>query len=258
MKRLCLRALVIVIGTTALLSLVGLGFTTAELEGIVSSEAISEISAAAGLALADSYAETKTVEELEELAVGGRTIGIRTAASAALAIAYQEKTGEELLAILKGEADPVIRAAAIEPALEYLVGKTADELKELAEFALTSEMKLAAAKAYYILTSKNSTQANMEEDAAGDDALAVAAGEILGGFYLFFPPVKTQAQLEEIALNGATEGLRIAGRNALIDWLVSSELTAEDLEVTLAAITGTLSVEYRDAYIYALASRYGS
>ena len=260
MKRLCLRALGMVIGMTVFLSLMGLGLTTAELENIVSSESVAEISTAAGLALVDSYAETKTVAELEDLAVRGRTIGIRTAAAGALAIVYRDKTEEELLAILTGEADPVIRAAAIEPALEYLIAKEVDEVEELAEFALTSEMRLAAARAYYILAGGGMAFEDLEEAAAGEGELAVAAGELLGGFYLFFPPaLKTQAELEEMALDGAAEGLRVAARNALTDWLIASDLTAADLEVMLTNITGTpLSAEYFDAYIWTLANRYGS
>ena len=122
-----LRALVIFATIVALFSLIAVGYSVAELEAIAGNEWIPEISAAAGLALGSSYAETMTEAALEELAVNGPTIGQRTAAGAALAILYRDKTGEELLEILKGTADPMIRAAAIEPALEYLLSITSEE-----------------------------------------------------------------------------------------------------------------------------------
>jgi hypothetical protein len=256
MKGSCLRALVLVVCTIALMSLVGMGFTVAELEYTVNHELIPEINVAAGLALGNSYAKTKTVAELEDLATHGGTIGLRTAGGVALAVLYRDKTEEELLAILTGTADPIIRAAAIEPALSYLIAKTADELKGLAATGETHEMRLAAAKAYYIKTASTATQARLEADAAGEGELAFAAGEILAGFYLFLPPVKTQAELEDIAIHGQTEGLRVAGGNALASWLIDSELTAEELQVKLAAITGTLTAEYRNAYQMALAKRF--
>ena len=266
MKLSGLRALVAVIAVMGLFSLVGMGYTVAELEGIAANELIPEISAAAGLTLINSYAETKTEAELEELAVSGRTIGLRTAASGALSILYRAKTEEELTAILTGTADPMIRAAAIEPALMYLVVLTSEEegfvladyLKSLATTGETYEMQLAAAKAYYIVAAGDLSQAGLETDAAGEGALALAAAEPLAGFYLFFPPLKTQVELEDLAINGATEGLRAAGGIALSTVLVNSDLTAQEIQTTLLSIFGTKTPEYRDAYKVALANRYGS
>ncbi len=261
-----LRALVTLVTIVALFSLIAVGYSVAELEAIVGNEWIPEISAAAGMALGSSYAETMTLAELEELAVNGSTIGQRTAAGAALETLYRNKTGEELLEILKGTADPMIRQAAIDPVLEYLISMTSEEegfvladyLKDLATTGETPELRLAAARAYYIVTANNATAESAAADAAGEGELAVAAGEILGGFYLFFPPVKTQAELEEIAMNGETEGLRVAGRDALASVLINSDLTVQELEATLTFITGTQSAEYRDAYTLALANRFGT
>jgi|GEM_PF-656310 len=261
-----LRALVIFATIVALFSLIAVGYSVAELEAIAGNEWIPEISAAAGMALGSSYAETMTEAALEELAVNGPTIGQRTAAGAALAILYRNKTGEELLEILKGTADPMIRAAAIEPALEHLLSITSEEegfsladyLKDLATTGETSELRLAAAKAYYIVTANDATAESAAADAAGEGELALAAGEILGGFYLFFPPVKTQAELEEIAVNGETEGLRVAGRDALASVLINSDLTVQELQTTLTSIVGTQSAEFRDAYKIALATRFSA
>lgn len=266
MKLAGLRALIAVIAVMALFSLIGMGYTVAELEDIAANELIPEISAAAGLALGSSYAETKTEAELEELAVNGPTIGLRTAASGALSILYRAKTEEELMAILTGTADPMIRAAAIEPVQEYLVVTTSeaedfvlsDYLKGLATTGETHEMRLAAAKAYYIVTANDATAESAAADAAGEGELAIAAGEILGGFYLFFAPVKTQAELEEIAVNGETEGLRVAGRDALVSVLINSDLSAQDLQNILLEILGTKSAEFRDAYKIALAARFSA
>jgi len=262
MKLTGLRALVVVMSSIALLSVIGLG---ANLESIASNELVPEISAAAGMALADSYAATMTEAELEALAVDGRTIGLRTAASGALAILYRDKTEDEIMAILKGDADPMIRAAAIEPAQVYLVSVTSDDenfkltdyLKDIAINGETHEMRLAAAKAYYFMSRKSLKAADLEEQAVTNDSdeLAYAAGETLSGFYLSFNP-KTQAELEDLAINGSSEGLRVAGEIALSSLLIKSDLTALDFETTLLSIAGTKSAEYRGAYKIALANRY--
>ena len=263
MKLTGLRALVVVACVVALFSMVAV----ANLETIVSDELIPEISAAAGIALVGSYADTMTEADLEALAVNGRTIGLRTAASGALAIQYRAKTEEEIMAILKGTADPMIRAAAIEPALIYLISVTSDAedfsltdyLKDIAINGETHEMKLAAAKAYYFMKRGSLKAEDLEVQAVTNDSdeLAYAAGEILSGFYLSFNP-KTQAELEELAINGESAGMRVAGSIALATLLINSDLTTLDIETTLLSIAGTKSAEYRDAYKVALAVRYGS
>ena len=263
MKLTGLRALVVVACVVALFSMVAV----ANLETIVSDELIPEISAAAGIALAGSYADTMTEAGLVVLAANGRTIGLRTAASGALAIQYRAKTEEEIMAILKGTAAPMIRAAAIEPAMIYLISVTSeaedfsltDYLKDIAINGETHEMKLAAAKAYYFMMRGSLKAEDLEVQAVTNDSdeLAYAAGEILSGFYLSFNP-KTQAELEELAINGESAGMRVAGSIALATLLINSDLTALDIETTLLCIAGTKSVEYRAAYKVALAVRYGS
>jgi len=231
------------------------GYTVADLEAIVSNEGIPEISAAAGLALGPAYA-AKTEAELRALAVEGRTIGIRTAAAAGLAIQFGKKTEADLLAIVGGSDAEIIRAAAIMPLQLYLVPKAAADLKKMAaDAALTHEQRLAAAKAYYFKTRGTLKVAMLETAVVTNDSaeLAYAAGEVLAGFYLSFAP-KTEAQLVELAMNGETEGQRVAGGVALTTFLV--EKTSWELEVALVGLTGWGSVAYRDAYTQALAFLY--
>lgn len=265
MKLSGLRALVVVSCAVALISVLGLGYTVSSLENIASNELIPEISAAAGMALASSYASTMTAASLEDMAANGRTIGLRTAASGALAILYRSKTEDELMGILNGTADPMVRAAAIMPVQQYLVTKTSDDkdfkltdyLKDMAINGKTHEARLAAAKAYYFMMRRSLKAADLEKQAAKNDSdeLAYAAGEALAGFYLSFNP-KTQAELEDLAATGASEGLRVAGEIALSSLLIKSDLTALDFETTLLSIAGTKSAEYRGAYKIALANRY--
>jgi hypothetical protein len=128
------------------------------------------------------------------------------------------------MAILKGTAAPMIRAAAIEPAMIYLISVTSeaedfsltDYLKDIAINGETHEMKLAAAKAYYFMMRGSLKAEDLEVQAVTNDSdeLAYAAGEILSGFYLSFNP-KTQAELEELAINGESAGMRVAGSIAL-------------------------------------------
>jgi hypothetical protein len=259
------RVLTLVICAVTLFSLIGMGHTVAELEAIATDELVPEISAAAGIALASDYAKSKTEAELETLAATGATIGLRTAASQALSIVYRDKTEEELTSILTGSAAPMIRVAAIGPIQEYLISTTSEEedfvlsdyLKGLATNGQTHEMRLAAAKAYYFVTRGTLEVTSLAEQARENDSdeLAHAAGEALAGFYLSFNP-KTQAELEELAINGESEGLRVAGGIALSTMLINSDLTAQELQDTLLSITGTRSAEYRDAYKAALAVRY--
>ncbi len=259
MKFSVLRALVVMMCAVILIPIIGLGYSTADLESIASNELVPEISAAAGMALADTYASTMTVDALEDLAANGRTIGLRTAASDALSILYRTKTEDELMAIAGGTGTEMVRAAAVDPLVAYLIAKDTDELKTMAaDMTVTHEVRLAAAKAYYFMTRSTQKAVDLEKDAVTNDSdeLAYAAGEALAGFYLSFNP-KTQAELEDLAMNGESEGLRVAGGFALSTLLIKSGLTAQAIETTLLSITGTKSVEYRNAYEVALANRYG-
>lgn len=257
------RALVVATCVMALFSLTAV----ANLQTIATNELIPEISTAAGLALAGSYAETKTEAQLEDLAVNGRTIGLRTAGSAALTILYFDKTGEELMAILVSDADAMIRAAAIDPVQMHLITLTGDDefvlkdyLKDLAETGETAEMRLAAARAYFFVIRKT-LPGNLDElqaDANGDDEFAIAAGEMLGGYYLFHPALRqTEAELIDQARNAETAGLRVAAGRALVSLLIQSDATADTLNVKLLDIAATGSAEFRAAYMAALAHRFG-
>lgn len=257
MKLSVLRALVVMMCAVVLIPIIGLGYSTADLEAIASNELIPEISGAAGMALANTYASTMTAAALEDLAANGRTIGLRTAASDALSILYRTKTEDELMAIAGGTGAAMVRAAAVDPLVSFLIAK--DDLKAMAADAtVTHEVRLAAAKAYYFMTRGSQTAASLENEAVTNDSdeLAYAAGEALAGFYLSFNP-KTQAELEDLAINGESEGLRVAGGLALSTLLINSDLTAEAIESTLLSIAGTKSAEYRNAYEVALANRYG-
>lgn len=260
MKSLGLRALVIVVSVVALFSLVTWGaYTVAQLETIASNELVPQISAAAGMALAKTYAQTKTAADLEALAASGRTIGLRTAASDALAILYRAKSEDELMKIITSDKPAVVRAAAIEPLMTYLISKKPDTLKTMAaDMTKTHELRLAAAKAYYFVTRSHQKAAQLEKEAAKNDSaeLEYAAGEALAGFYLSFNP-KTQAELADLAQNGASEGLRVAGSVALAAKLIKSNLTAQDLMDVLLADYGVKSAEYLHAYEVALANRFG-
>lgn len=260
MKSLGLRALVIFAGVVALFSLIGMGYTVAQLEDIASNELIPQISAAAGMALASSYAQTKTIAELEDMAANGRTIGLRTAASDALAILYRNKSEDELMAIAGGDKPEMIRAAAVQPLITYLIAKKPDELKAMAaDMSKTHEVRLAAAEAYYFVTRSKQKAATLEQEATKNDSkeLEYAAGKALAGFYLSFNP-KTKEQLEDLALNGKSMGLRVAGSVALATKLIQSDLTAQDLMNAILAGYGSKSAEYLDAYKVALANRFSS
>jgi len=268
MKTTGLRALVVLVSIVAVFCFVGAAsYTTAQLEAIASNELVPEISAAAGVALASAYATTMTEAQLESLAANGRTIGLRIAAGDALSILYRDKTKDELMAILTGTANPMIRAAAINPTLEYLVTTTSDQkdfnlsdyLKGLATTGKTHEMRLAAARAYYFVNRGSLKAPDLEAQAVKNDSaeLAYAAGETLAGFYLSFDP-KTQAQLEDLAINGQSEGMRVAGGDALASLLIKSDKTAQDFETTLLSLVGTTTAAYRNAYAQALSERFGS
>ncbi len=261
MKSFGMRTLVILASVVALFSLVTMGaYTVAQLETIAANELVPQISAAAGMALAKSYAQTKTAADLETLAVNGRTIGLRTAASDALSILYRTKTEDELMTIITSNKSAMIRAAAINPLINYLIAKKADDLKAMAaDMSKTHELRLAAARAYYFVTRSKLKATQLEQDATSNASpeLEYAAGEVLAGFYLSFDP-KTQAELADLAQNGKSEGLRVAGSVALATKLIDSNLTAQQLMDTLLADYGTKSAEYLHAYEVALAHRFGA
>jgi len=219
MKRNGLRALGLAACTVTLVSLIG--FAAVDLNSIVANELIEEISKAAGLALVDSYT-LKTVEELETLAASGRTPGIRLAADRALYIV----TGEEMA----------------------LFAKTNDEL-----LALANAGDHDAADMYMFKIRTRFVKPTQVEEfllTVTSDAVARAAGKLLGGFYVPGSPIgaKTEAELIALAKNGESLGLRVAAATALTAiWIESKPLT---IDQTRSAILG-VTLQYPElAYAY--------
>jgi hypothetical protein len=217
--------------TVAALCLCGLSRTVAELEAIVGTEAVSEISKAAGLALAEHYANTRTPEELADLVKNGRTTGIRVAAKAAL---------EHL-------NDP----------LQGLIDFSPEELRGLAATAAASDERLSAARAFYFKTRDDLTAEQLELEALGNDSLelSLAAGEMLAGYYLSFAP-KGEEELMKQAVDGASPGLRHAASLALMAILIrTATMTDEEIYARIAEHT-LWHPELAEAYMGLLAHRF--
>jgi hypothetical protein len=222
----------VLVGMSAL-SLMSHSRSVAELEQVVGAEAIREVSMAAGLALADYYAASKTVEDLEALAEAGRTPGIRLAAREAL----------------NSLADP----------LQPLIVLSAEELKALAVSAASSAERLSAARAYYLKIRRTLTVDRLESDATESqvDELALAAGEALAGFYASFDPL-SEAELTDQATHGVSPGMRVAAGLALASHLIrTSSLT--EVEITVKIMEHTMiHTELAEAYMRVLAHRFGT
>jgi hypothetical protein len=215
------------------LSMLCYSHSVAELEKIVGSDAVREVSMAAGLALADYYAESKTAADLEALAEAGRTPGIRLAAQTAL----------DLL------ADP----------LQPLIILGEEELKALAISAVSSAERLNAARAYYLKIREDLSADKLESDAteSQSEELALAAGEALAGFYASFDPM-SEADLMDQALHGASQGMRVAAGLALASHLIrTSSLT--EVEITVKIMEHTMiHTELAEAYMRVLAHRFSA
>lgn len=231
MARSVVRCACWIVLATLALSVTGHSHSVGMLKTIVDTEVIREISMAAGLALADSYAESRPVEELEALAEEGRTPGIRLAARTAL----------------DSLSDP----------LQALVVLTEDELMSLAVSAETSLERLNASRAYYVKIRGALTAERLESDATESESveLSLAAGETLAGFYLSFQP-RSEAELIDQTLHGATAGLRVAASLALSSHLIrTSTLTEEEIMAAIAEHT-MWHTELAEAYMHLLAHRF--
>jgi hypothetical protein len=213
----------------ALFSLVGVGLTVEDIEYIATNELITEINNAAGLALVNEYAASKTVEQLEDLAANGRTVGLRLAGSEALkkvtgsVSALASLTVDELLALgQEGDAD-----AGFVHALRAFSGFDEEGLEAFAS------------------------------DDANSEALQRGAGEFLGA--LWTPGgmrEKSVAELLDIVDNGATAGIRYAAGVALkIYWIATKPLGIVEVEVE---ILNTLNTDLAEAYQGYLAYLYES
>ncbi len=212
-------------------ALSGAAYTVDELERMASIEIIPEISQAAGLALVDHYAATKSPEELTQLAASTR-LGISLAARLAL----QATSG----------------------VLPDLLLASADELMELAWSADTGEERLDAARAYFLVTRATATRCALEEAASteGSREWALAAGEVLGGFYAAYKLLSV-AELEALAVESPFAGLRKAASVALSAlWVADGlPLTDEQIQVKLVELT-QWRPDLAEAYMGVLASRF--
>ena len=229
MKRNGLRALGLV--TCAILMVSVIGFAAVDLNSIVANELIPEINKAAGLALVDEYM-LKTVEELEELVATGRTLGIQLAADRALFILNGREM--ELFAMEDDALLALAKAGDQDAANMWFFNNRASYKRpdKVEEYLLTVE----------------------------DDTLAIAAGKLLGGFYIPGSPLgaKTEAELVELAKNGANLGLRVAAATALTPiWIGDQPLTIDQTRGAILGVTlvyPELALAYQGylAYLFSL------
>jgi hypothetical protein len=201
---------------------------------IIQNELIEEISKAAGLALVGQYVidyEDK-VEELEELAATGRTPGIQLAADRALFII----NGTEL---------------------------TLYEMDDDALLALAEEGDQDAADMWFFHNRSSFTRPELVEEyiaTAEVETLEIAAGKLLGGFYVPGSPIgaKTEDELVELAKNGESLGLRVAAATALTAiWINSQPLTIDETRTEILSVTlvyPELALAYQGylAYLFSL------
>jgi hypothetical protein len=201
---------------------------------IVQNELIEEISKAAGLALVGQYVidyEDKA-EELEELAATGRTPGIQLAADRALFII----NGTEL---------------------------TLFEMDDDALLALAEEGDQDAADMWFFHNRSSFTRPELVEEyiaTAEVETLEIAAGKLLGGFYVPGSPIgaKTEDELVELAKNGESLGLRVAAATALTAiWINSQPLTIDETRTEILSVTlvyPELALAYQGylAYLFSL------
>lgn len=209
MKRNGLRALGLATCAVLLVSLIG--FAAVDVASVVENELIEEISKAAGLALVGDYT-LKTLEELEELAATGRTPGVRLAADRALFVLNERQM--ELFA-----------------------------MDDDALLALAEAGDQDAADMWFFHNRSSFTRPELVEEyiaTAEVETLEIAAGKLLGGFYIPGSPIgaKTEDELVELAKNGENLGLRVAAATALTAiWIMDQPLTIDQTRKEILSIT---------------------
>jgi hypothetical protein len=209
MKRNGLRALGLATCAVVLVSLIG--FAAVDVASIVENELIEEISKAAGLALVGDYT-LKTLEELEELAATGRTPGVRLAADRALFVLNEKQM--ELFA-----------------------------MDDDALLALAEAGDQDAADMWFFHNRSDFTRPELVEEyiaTAEVETLEIAAGKLLGGFYIPSSPIgaKTEDELVELAKNGESLGLRVAAATALTAiWIMDQPLTIDQIRKEFLSVT---------------------
>ena len=221
-----LRALVLASFAVAVFAVLGLGYTDADLSAIVGSEFIPEISVAAGANLVDYYFDNYDEDELMELAQYGFTPGIKHGAIEALKR----------------------HRVFFDPVADLVAAYTADELEAMAAD------DFLAAQAYYFLQRGGVSIETLEAAAGEIGNLAVAAGEILGGYYApgSFATLSVDEAID-LAEGGATPGLRLAGGIALATYILTgeSEYGADMTDVELmAAATAATGWDLGLAHVY--------
>jgi hypothetical protein len=203
----------------AVLAVLGLGYTDAELLTIVNKELTPEISIAAGANLGEYFFDTYTQEQLGDLVHYGLTPGIKKAAEEALK-----------------------KYRIFCHAISDLLTEYADDLDGLKALGATD---LLAAKAYYFAIRGSVDAESLAADAAGNGTLALAAGELLGGYYSpgSFNTISADEALD-LAMNGEFKGLKLAGGIALATYILTggsdfgADLTDVELQAAAVAATG--------------------
>ncbi len=202
-----------------------------DLEQIASTEAVLEISQAAGLALVDAYVAAKTASELTELATSTRP-GIAYAARMAL--------------------------RALDDPAKALLLCDSDELRSRALEATTPEERLDAARAYFLAVRASATVGLLEEEAADDEATewALAAGEMLGGYYAAYG-VLSAGRLLNLIAESPHAGIRRAASVALTALWVADGLSLTDVEIEVKLVELTQwQPDLASAYMGVLAHRF--
>ena len=240
------------------------GFTAADLERMAARDLIPEIRLAAGYALVNYYAATKSEAELLSLAQTGASEEVKLAASLALAQKWLDagKSRDELMQIVTEGPSAEVRAAAVPALMTAIVRDKADALLELAKTGATEELQYAAAKAYFQKTRATFNREKLEAvclDEGLPAAYRKAAAELLAGHYLF--PDKTalsRADLEKQALGNTNKFLRYAAAVALVNWLVEESADALYKKVVSLFLAPGVSEEYRWAYARALGIKWAA
>ena len=243
MKRNGLRALGLM--TCAVVCFSMIGFAVVDLDYIVANELIPEISNAAGLALVSDYIADFTAEELEELAATGRTPGIQLAADRALFIT----SGREMeLYAMEDDALIALAEAGDQDAADmwWFHNRASFKRPELVE--------------EYLLTGVLYQDEDDVDVVVEAETLEIAAGKILGGFYVPGSPLgaKTEAELVELAMNGESLGLRVAAATALTAiWIGDQPLTIDQTRTEILSVMlvyPELALAYQGylAYLFAL------
>ena len=168
---------------------------------------------------------------------------------------FENYTKDELNDLARHGPTPCVRFTAIEalklyrifiPPVESDVCHDCGDC-DLEELRAAGVAELNEARMYYFCIRGEITIEQLEADAANTEIgqLAVAAGELLGGYYSpgSFNPI-TEQEAIDLMENGATPGLRLAGGIALVTYIAigesdyGAELSEQELRDGIIAATG--------------------